>query len=111
MRRLRLRGVSQCDASRSRLKLWNESGTNHARIADSDQLRFRSPQHLALTPHRGTRSSLARLDKLRFGGEILKLARTRSRIRNRLESTGFRALKASSYSSCPGRSAKRVFAL
>jgi hypothetical protein len=72
LRRWRLRSVSQCDASRSRLKLWNESGTNHARIADSDQLRFRSPQHLALTPHRGTRSSLARLDKLRFGGEILK---------------------------------------
>src|SRR5664280_3250928 len=57
---------------RSRLKLWNESGTNRARIGDSYPLRLRSPQHLALTPHCGTRSSLARIDKRRFGGEILK---------------------------------------
>ena len=64
--------VSQCDALRSRLKLWNESGTNRARIGDSSPLRLRSPQHLALTPHCGTRSSLARIDKRRFGGEILK---------------------------------------
>jgi hypothetical protein len=32
----------------SRLKLWNESGTNRARIADSVELSLRSPQHLAL---------------------------------------------------------------
>jgi hypothetical protein len=64
--------VSQCDAWRSRFKLWNESGTNRARIGDSYALLIRSPQHLALTPDGGTRSSLARGDKRGFGGEILK---------------------------------------
>src|ERR1700736_4402458 len=49
LRRWRLRTVSQCDASRSRIKFWNESGTNRARIGDSHALRFRSPQHLAWT--------------------------------------------------------------
>ena len=34
---------------RSRLKLWNESGTKRARIADSSRNPIRSPQHLALT--------------------------------------------------------------
>src|SRR6478735_2605345 len=33
---------------RSRLKLWNESGTKRARIADSYPNPIRSPQHLAL---------------------------------------------------------------
>jgi hypothetical protein len=58
---------------RSRLKLWNESGTNRARIGDSCPLRLRSPQYLALAPHTGTRSSLARVDKRGHGGEILKM--------------------------------------
>jgi hypothetical protein len=58
---------------RSRLKLWNESGTNRARIADSTPLRLRSPQYLALAPHIGTRSSLARVDKGGHGNEILKM--------------------------------------
>ena len=35
-------------AMRSRLKLWNESGTKRARIADSYPNPIRSPQHLAL---------------------------------------------------------------
>src|SRR5260370_13300137 len=56
----------------SRFKLWNESGTNRARIADSCWLLIRSPQHLALRPICATRSSLARLDKRRFGGEFGK---------------------------------------
>src|ERR1700739_3367248 len=56
----------------SRLKLWNESGTNRARIADSSPLRIRSPQHLALTPDGGTRSSLTPLDKSRIRVEFLK---------------------------------------
>jgi hypothetical protein len=56
----------------SRLKLWNGYGTNRARIADSVLLRLRSPQHLAWTVVGGTRSSLARPDKRRFGDEILK---------------------------------------
>jgi hypothetical protein len=43
--------VSQCDVSGSRLKLWNESGTNRARIGDSHALRLRSPQHLAWSAH------------------------------------------------------------
>src|SRR5258708_1198838 len=42
------RFVSLCDACGSRLKLWNESGTNRARIAHSSRDRLRSPQHLAL---------------------------------------------------------------
>jgi hypothetical protein len=42
----RLRDVSQCDALQSRLKFWNESGTNRARIADSLGMLIRSPQHL-----------------------------------------------------------------
>jgi hypothetical protein len=58
---------------RSRLKFWNESGTNRARIGDSYPLRLRSPQYLALVPHTGTRSSLTRVDKRRHGGEILKM--------------------------------------
>src|ERR1700729_2673279 len=58
---------------RSRLKLWNESGTNRARIGDSYPLRLRSPQHLALAPPIGTRSSLARVDKRGHGDEILKI--------------------------------------
>jgi hypothetical protein len=57
---------------RPRLKFWNESGTNRARIADSSALRLRSPQHLALTPDGGTRSSLAQRDKGRIGVEFLK---------------------------------------
>jgi hypothetical protein len=61
---------------RSRLKLWNESGTNRARIGDSYPLRLRSPQYLALTPHIGTRSSLARVDKRGHDGEILKMCAT-----------------------------------
>jgi hypothetical protein len=61
---------------RSRLKLWNESGTNRARIGDSRALRLRSPQHLALAHYGGTRSSLTRLDKRRFVGEILKRGAT-----------------------------------
>ena len=35
-------------AMRSRLKVWNESGTKRARIADSYPNPIRSPQHLAL---------------------------------------------------------------
>jgi hypothetical protein len=46
-----------------RFKLWNESGTNRARIADSAPLLIRSPQHLALMTPGGTRSSLTRRDK------------------------------------------------
>jgi hypothetical protein len=57
----------------SRLKLWNESGTNRARIGASSPLRLRSPQHVALTPDDGTRSSLAQLDKGGFGGKFLKV--------------------------------------
>jgi len=57
---------------RSRLKLWNESGTNRARIGDSTPLRLRSPQHLALTPDGGTRSSLAKRDKGGICVEFLK---------------------------------------
>jgi hypothetical protein len=58
---------------RSRLKLWNESGTNRARIGDSSALRLRSPQHLALTPDANTRSSLAQRDKGRICVEFLKV--------------------------------------
>jgi hypothetical protein len=60
---------------RSRLKLWNESGTNRARIGDSYPLRLRSPQYLALAPHNGTRSSLAPIDKRRYRAEILNCIR------------------------------------
>src|ERR1700733_10086673 len=67
---------------RSRLKLWNESGTNRARIGDSTPLRLRSPQYLALAPHTGTRSSLARLDKRRHGDEILKMCAARESNQN-----------------------------
>jgi hypothetical protein len=57
---------------RSRLKLWNESGTKRARIGDSSRDPIRSPQHLALTPSGGTRSSLQGLYKRRCQGRILK---------------------------------------
>jgi hypothetical protein len=57
---------------RSRLKLWNDSGTKRARIADSPRDPIRSPQHLALTPTGNTRSSLQGLHKVRFSGGILK---------------------------------------
>jgi hypothetical protein len=57
---------------RSRFKFRNESGTNRARIADSPSLRLRSPQHLAPTPHRDTRSSLTKLDKAPFDDEFIK---------------------------------------
>jgi hypothetical protein len=64
--------VSLCDGMRSRLKLWNESGTKRARIGDSPRDPIRSPQHLALTPSGGTRSSLQGLHKRRCQGGILK---------------------------------------
>jgi hypothetical protein len=64
--------VSLCDGMRSRLKLWNESGTKRARIGDSPRDPIRSPQHLALTPSGGTRSSLQGLHKRRSQGGILK---------------------------------------
>jgi hypothetical protein len=76
-----IRSVSQCDAwslfrdaRGSRLKLRNESGTNQARIADSATLRLRSPQHLALSRRRGTRSSSGPSHKPRFDAKFLKLA-------------------------------------
>src|SRR3981189_2769064 len=72
LRRRFLGTVSQCDALRSRLKFWNESGTNRARIADSVPMLIRSPQHLGPKPHRGTRSSLAPCDKEGKNGRILK---------------------------------------
>jgi len=40
--------VSFCDGDAVALKLWNESGTKRARIADSSRNPIRSPQHLAL---------------------------------------------------------------
>jgi hypothetical protein len=40
--------VSFCDGDAVALKLWNESGTKRARIADSSRNLIRSPQHLAL---------------------------------------------------------------
>jgi len=64
--------VTFYDALRPNFKFWNESGTNRARIADSSALRLRSPQHLALTPDGGTRSSLAQRDKGRIFVEFLK---------------------------------------
>jgi hypothetical protein len=57
---------------RSRLKLWNDSGTKRARIGDSSRDPLRSPQHLALTASGGTRSSLKGLHKRRWQGGILK---------------------------------------
>jgi hypothetical protein len=39
-------------AMRSRLKIWNESGTKRARIGDSYRNPIRSPQHLALAASR-----------------------------------------------------------
>jgi hypothetical protein len=68
--------VTFCDALRSNFKFWNESGTNRVRIADSSALRLRSPQHLALTPDGGTRSSLAKRDKGGVFVEFLKFAAT-----------------------------------
>ena len=69
-----LKCVHNATHAGSRLKLWNESGTNCARIADSMPVRLRSPQHLALSALiGGTRSSLTALDKRRFGGEFLKV--------------------------------------
>jgi hypothetical protein len=59
-------------AMRSRLKLWNDSGTKRARIADSPRDPLRSPQHLALTASGDTRSSLQGLDKRSCQGGILK---------------------------------------
>src|SRR5215216_2964520 len=88
--------------ARPPLKLWNESRTNRARIADSRRLPFRSPQHLAWGWPAGTRSSLARSNKPGFEGEFLKVAddvesnQKRARV-NRIP----RALQ---YSSCPGLS-------
>src|SRR5258707_11318117 len=66
------RGVSQCDDLGCGLKLRNESGTNRARIGDSAPLLIRSPQHLALTLHGGTRSSLTQAHKRGFGSDFLK---------------------------------------
>src|SRR5205085_1302931 len=63
MRRLRGRGLS--------------SGTSLERIAPESltppDVPLRSPQYLALTLDRGTRSSLTRLHKRRFNGEFLKV--------------------------------------
>ena len=59
-------------AMRSRLKLWNDSGTKRARIGDSPRDPIRSPQHLALTPSGDTRSSLQGLHKRWCQGGILK---------------------------------------
>src|SRR5215216_6692234 len=59
-------------AMRSRLKLWNDSGTKRARIGDSSRDPLRSPQHLALTASGNTRSSLDGLDKRWCLGGILK---------------------------------------
>ena len=64
--------VPQCDALRSRLKFWNESGTNRARIGDSLRMPLRSPQHLGLDLDRGTRSSFLPIDKPAQSGRILK---------------------------------------
>src|ERR1700738_4502299 len=36
--------VPQCDALRPRIRFWNESGTNRARIGDSHRMLLRSPQ-------------------------------------------------------------------
>ena len=58
---------------RSRLKLWNESGTNRARIGDSVQLLKRSPQHLALMIGDGTRSSSEPSHKQLFFNGFLKV--------------------------------------
>jgi hypothetical protein len=55
--------VPQCDALQSRIRFWNESGTNRARIGDSVRMPLRSPQHLGLGPFRGTRSSFPAIDK------------------------------------------------
>jgi hypothetical protein len=58
----------------SRLKLWNESRTNRARIGDSLSLPLRSPQHLAWNSGSGTRSSPGTSHKRRFFVEFLKAA-------------------------------------
>src|SRR2546429_4728918 len=47
LRRVRLGVFHNATAMPSRLKLWNESGTKRARIADSAPNLLRSPQHLA----------------------------------------------------------------
>ena len=80
--------------SRSRLKVWNESGTNRARIGDSSPCLLRSPQHIAQIAIFGTRSSLTRADKRWFGGEILKRFgwsesnQKRGRVKERVEARG-----------------------
>src|SRR5665213_1048910 len=60
----------------SRLKLWNESGTNRARIGDSYALRLRSPQHLAWNAENSTRSSLTARNKPRFDRPNVKRGRS-----------------------------------
>ena len=55
------------------LKLWNESGTNRARIGDSPPMRLRSPQYLAWTLYGGTRSSFGWSDKRRNRDDFLKV--------------------------------------
>src|SRR5580692_12548480 len=55
------------------LKLWNESGTNRARIGDSPPMRLRSPQYLAWTLSGGTRSSFGWSDKGRVRDDFLKV--------------------------------------
>ena len=63
--------VSQCDAAGSRLRFWNESGTNRARIADSVLPGF-VHRNISRGPIIcGTRSSLDGLDKPRKQREFL----------------------------------------
>ena len=64
-------------AMRSRLKVWNESGTKRARIADSSRNPIRSPQHLALKRfgatldqvYKGSTSGGVRVKSLKAGVE------------------------------------------
>jgi hypothetical protein len=63
--------VSQCDAVGSRLRFWNESGTNRARIADSVLPGFVHRNISRGSVIRGTRSSLNGLDKPRKQREFL----------------------------------------
>ena len=112
--------VSQCDAQGSlewsRLKFRNEFGTNRARIADSPALLIRSPQHLAWNTHRGTRSSLAALDKRRFGGEFLKieshpeLNQNRARVNRDFRASSRHCKERSDEAIHPSRISQFVFA-
>ena len=76
-------------AMRSRLKVWNESGTKRARIADSSRDPIRSPQHLALA------ALGAALDQVctgsTSGGVRVKSLKARSRIRSGQESSRIHA--------------------